>query len=525
MSSYRRTATNNAGDSTLYGANDFHVVIDLLNGSVSNSPPVKFKNTTNKVKFFDNVLQFRNQADSFDLTIRGPSGLGANRDLTLPAVAVNDTIAALLLSQEFFNKTIKLSNNTLTETSAAAGDIIVHDGTSYVRLPAGTTSQFLRGDGTWQLPPGAAGGEANTSSNVGSGQGWAKAKVGVDLPFKSFIVGSNKLTLTSNTNDLTVDVAEANLTLDNLGGTLSISKGGTGQTSKTNAFDALSPLTTQGDLMYHNGSDNVRLAKGTGLQYLRMNIGATAPEWATLSAGGANSGNIIGDYVSTGYMYAWLYPSSHLQIVNANGFLGGEDLTSGVKNDVTTQSTTVGYDATATRGHFFLLNGVDGGNTGWMRIGITSLPFQRRYSPFADFWLRFRQAPTDARFACFFTGDTSPADTSDTPLNGESGFGLMKLLASTGVVPIYNDGDATQDTGTSLFTVSTNMVHVRIEFDEANTRGIITINGSATNYSYGSIDPPANTTPLYFWINIDESGGSTDQLVEVYRPTFGIKIP
>ena len=41
----------------------------------------------------------------------------------------------------------------------------------------------------------------------------------------------------------------------------------------------------QGDLLYHNGTNIVRLAKGTALQQLRMNAGATAPEWFTASAG------------------------------------------------------------------------------------------------------------------------------------------------------------------------------------------------------------------------------------------------
>ena len=34
-----------------------------------------------------------------------------------------------------------------------------------------------------------------------------------------------------------------------------------------------------GDIMYHNGTDWVRLAKGTAGQTLKMNAGATAPEW------------------------------------------------------------------------------------------------------------------------------------------------------------------------------------------------------------------------------------------------------
>lgn len=62
---------------------------------------------------------------------------------------------------------------------------------------------------------------------------------------------------------------------------VSIARGGTGQTTATAAFNALDPLTTQGDVLYHNGTDSVRLAKGTGLQLFRMNSGATAPEWAS----------------------------------------------------------------------------------------------------------------------------------------------------------------------------------------------------------------------------------------------------
>lgn len=71
--------------------------------------------------------------------------------------------------------------------------------------------------------------------------------------------------------------------------TLSIAKGGTGQATATAAFDALAPTTTAGDMIYHNGTDNVRLAKGTAGQVLTMNSGATAPEWAT-------SGSLLGIY-------------------------------------------------------------------------------------------------------------------------------------------------------------------------------------------------------------------------------------
>ena len=39
-----------------------------------------------------------------------------------------------------------------------------------------------------------------------------------------------------------------------------------------------------GDIMYHNGTDYIRLAKGTANQVLQINSGATAPEWAGVTA-------------------------------------------------------------------------------------------------------------------------------------------------------------------------------------------------------------------------------------------------
>jgi hypothetical protein len=44
-------------------------------------------------------------------------------------------------------------------------------------------------------------------------------------------------------------------------------------------------LTTQGDLLYRDGSGEQRLAKGTAGQQLTMNAGATAPEWSAPPAG------------------------------------------------------------------------------------------------------------------------------------------------------------------------------------------------------------------------------------------------
>jgi len=44
-------------------------------------------------------------------------------------------------------------------------------------------------------------------------------------------------------------------------------------------------LTTQGDILYRDGSGLQRLAKGTASQVLAINSGATAPEWVDASGG------------------------------------------------------------------------------------------------------------------------------------------------------------------------------------------------------------------------------------------------
>ena len=59
------------------------------------------------------------------------------------------------------------------------------------------------------------------------------------INLKGIAVGSNKLTLTANTNDISLDVNEASLTLDNIGGTLGLAKGGTGKTLSAPGEDSI----------------------------------------------------------------------------------------------------------------------------------------------------------------------------------------------------------------------------------------------------------------------------------------------
>ena len=49
----------------------------------------------------------------------------------------------------------------------------------------------------------------------------------------------------------------------------------------TDGTDVGTTITTQGDILYRDGSGLQRLAKGTAAQALVMNSGATAPEWGS----------------------------------------------------------------------------------------------------------------------------------------------------------------------------------------------------------------------------------------------------
>lgn len=77
----------------------------------------------------------------------------------------------------------------------------------------------------------------------------------------AFSIKGNKTGGAAIPDDLTPDDVKAllNLTPADITGTVPISKGGSGQTTKTASFDALSPTSVRGDMTYFNGTQNVRL--------------------------------------------------------------------------------------------------------------------------------------------------------------------------------------------------------------------------------------------------------------------------
>jgi hypothetical protein len=102
------------------------------------------------------------------------------------------------------------------------------------------------------------------------------------------------VTLTLGGAPTTALLAATSLTLG-WSGQLSIARGGTGQSTATAAFDALAPTTTLGDIIYHNGTDNVRLAGNTTTTRLFLaqtgtGAASAAPTWTNVAASDVVSG-------------------------------------------------------------------------------------------------------------------------------------------------------------------------------------------------------------------------------------------
>lgn len=109
----------------------------------------------------------------------------------------------------------------------------------------------------------------------------------------------NGITLTgtvSSTGNLTLGGTLSGVSLTTqVSGTLPLANGGTGQTTKAAAFNALSPVTSTGDLIIGNGSNsNTRLPIGTNTYVLTSN-GSTA-SWQPAAGGGGGVTSFDGGF-------------------------------------------------------------------------------------------------------------------------------------------------------------------------------------------------------------------------------------
>jgi hypothetical protein len=282
------------------------------------------------------------------------STTGTAQTLPVPTTNVKRLDTAGLVSIAGINSTglsntfiLELINDTTdniiildNDSNAAAANRIHTGGTNLVLLSRTSITLTLDVGGLrWRA--------ANPVKYLGKGSlTTATATAPTTLP-----VGANGLVLTADSAQAAgIKWSAVDLASSSVSGVLSISNGGTGQSSQTAAFDALAPSTTKGDLIVHNGTDNIRVAVGSNGTALVADSGqASGVKWATIPTASS------GDLNETSFSLA----NNQSSAADVTGFLFG----AGVRSFEALVSVSI--DATTDLFEVFKVYGVRTGASSW----------------------------------------------------------------------------------------------------------------------------------------------------------------
>jgi hypothetical protein len=226
---------------------------------------------------------------------------------------------------------VQAYDGDLAAIAALAGEqgaILYHNGTAWVKLSPGTSGYVLKTQGAGANPQwaedaeGAGGADAdaihdNVSGEISAVTAKATPVAADYLLIEDSAVSNAKKSITISALEaameglLDLPDLQGAVTDDQVPNTITVDLATLATTATTANAVANNSVTgagialasqAAGDIMYYDGTDWVRLAKGTAGQVLEMNAGATAPEWDTDDSGGAGTaGTVINTGTPTQY--------------------------------------------------------------------------------------------------------------------------------------------------------------------------------------------------------------------------------
>lgn len=221
---------------------------------------------------------------------------------TLAATLANKTLTSPVINTPTADTITGIAGGTLTVQSASGQTLQVSaQGSAALNLSTnGVNRLTISGAGVMNIPgslsiTGTISASNFTGTSTGTNTGDQTITLTGDVTGSGTGSFATTLAATTNATLTTLSGLTSAASLATVGTvttgtwnatTIALNHGGTGQTTKAAAFDALQPMTTGGDIIYGGASGTgTRLANGSSGQVLTSNGGTSAPSWQTSSGG------------------------------------------------------------------------------------------------------------------------------------------------------------------------------------------------------------------------------------------------